>query len=187
MRPCNRGVFAARRSAGLVPVACALLLAVGSVPASSSSPPCTVEGAWLCQADVGAVFFKVANRGSSATNGTLFVDWVAMDPTLFGNFPDAVRLTQGVGVWNTVIAEDSDRPRGYHYTWMGYGLGADGLPVYVLLVSGTDTLQGCDAVTFDYTMEIFLASQNPFVDDPVACMAGTGVKQRIPVTTGSCE
>lgn len=176
-----------RWSVGLVPVACAFLLAIGSVPAAASSPPCTVEGAWLSQADVGAVFFKVANRGASATNGTLFIEWVAMDPTLFGNFPDAVKLTEGVGAWRTDIQEDAARQRSFNYTWMAFGLGADGLPQYVILVSGVDTMESCNSLAFDYTMEIFLASQDPFVDEPVACMAGTGVKQRIPVTAGSCE
>ncbi len=172
---------------GLLPVACALLLVVGNGPAAAAPPPCTVEGAWISEVDVGAVFFKVANRGANATTGTLFIEWVVMDPTLFGNFPDAVKLTQGVGVWRANLVEDTEGHRPTHYTWMAYGLGSDGLPIYVVVVSGTDTMQGCNTLDFDYVMEIFLASQDPFVDPPIACMAGTGVKHRIPTAVGSCD
>lgn len=187
MRGLNRESRFALGWSGLLPVACVILLFVGTGFVAASPPPCTVEGAWLSQADVGAVFFKVANRGANATSGSLSIEWVAMDPTLFGNFPDAVKLTQGVGVWSARLTEGVERSRPTHYTWMAYGLGSDGLPIYVLVVSGTDTMQDCNNLAFDYVMEIFLASQDPFVDEPVACMEGTGVKHRIPATVGSCD
>jgi hypothetical protein len=188
MRGFNRESWSAFRSAGLVPVACALLLVIVGASPPAQAQPCTVEGAWISEADVGAVFFKVANRGANANSGTLFIEWVVMDPTLFGNFPDAVTLTQGVGVWQHHLNEDVAGNRETHYTWMAYGLGSDGLPVYVVVkVSGADTLQSCNTIAFDYVMEIFLASQDPFVDPPIACIEGTGVKHRIPVTAASCD
>lgn len=184
MRSSNR---ANRSALGLLPVACALLLVIGNGSVAASPPPCTEEGAWLSEADVGAVFFKVANRGANATTGTLFIEWVVMDPTLFGNFPGAVEITQGVGTWHTHLQQHATGRRQYAYTWMAYGLGSDGLPVYVVVVSGTDAMQDCDTLAFDYVMEIFLAGQDPFADEPVACLAGTGVKRRIPATSASCD
>lgn len=130
--------------------------------------------------DVGARFFTQYSAGATGTGGTLTIEWISFDPTLFGNFPAAVRTTQGMGAWRQVRAAT------YEYTWIAYGLDSAGIPAYSIKVSGSGALQDCDAIAFDYVMEIFPAGLDPLVDDPVLCVPGVGSKHRIPVSLPSC-
>jgi hypothetical protein len=142
---------------------------------------CPLEGTWLCSVDIGALFFTQYGAGATGTDGTLTVEWIGFDPTLFGNFPTAVRVTQAMGSWEQQTA------RAYRYTWVAYGFDAAGTPLYAIRGSGTGSFDECDTIVFDWVMEVFPYPLNPLVDEPVACMSGTGSKQRIPVVQATCD
>lgn len=168
-------------------------LALGSLvtlalvlPAAAQGPewtpqrPCSLQGAWLSEVDIGARFFVSYASGASATSGPLAVEWIAGDPSLFGAFPAAVSLTQGVGTWQRVTGHS------YRYTWISYGLDADGQPLYAWKGSGTGVIQGCNMIVFDYVAEIFPMPLDPLLDDPVDCIEGSGTKVRMPIELASC-
>ena len=157
-----------------------VLPAVAQDPGRTTGSPCLVQGAWMAEVDIGARFFVSYSRGADATGGPMAVEWIVGDPTLFGSFPEAVGLTQGIGMWQRVTAHT------YRYTWISYGLDAAGVPVYSWKGSGTGTLQGCDMVVFDYVAEIFPVPLDPLTDDPVDCISGGGTKVRMPIDLASC-
>lgn len=141
---------------------------------------CSLQASWLSEVDIGARFFTTYMRGATATGGPMSVEWIVGDPTLFGNFPTAVGLTQALGSWR------STGRRSYEYTWIGYGLDSAGIPLYAWKGSGAGTLQGCDAIVFDYVIEVFPFPLDPLFDDPVVCLSGFGNKSRIGVELAAC-
>ena len=176
-----------RSSSFAIIVSLTVLLALAAVEtAAAKGPewtpqrPCSLQGAWLSEVDIGARFFVNYASGASATGGPLAVEWIAGDPTLFGAFPAAVSLTQGVGTWQRVTGHS------YQYTWISYGLDADGQPLYAWKGSGTGVIQGCNMIVFDYVAEIFPMPLNPLLDEPVSCISGSGTKARLPIDLASC-
>ena len=145
-----------------------------------ASRVCPLQASWLSEVDIGARFFTTYRRGATATGGPLVIEWIIGDPTLFGAFPNAVSLPQASG---------SGRYKSHHtyeYTWIGYGLDSAGIPLYAWKGSGTGTIQECDAIGFDYVIEIFPFPLNPLFDDPVGCLSGFGSKLRIGVELAAC-
>ena len=141
---------------------------------------CRLQASWLSEVDIGARFFTTYMGGATAIEGPLVMEWIVGDPTLFGNFPTAVGLTQATGSWR------SKGQQTYEYTWIGYGLDSAGIPIYAWTGSGTGTFQGCDAIAFDYVVEIFPFPLNPLFDEPVSCLSGFGSKVRIGVGLATC-
>jgi hypothetical protein len=165
-------------------LAAIVIAAVGPATAGESSQgargPCAVEGSWLAEVDIGAVFFVSYSRGDTGTTGAMAIEWIAFDPTLFGSFPGAVRVSPTIGAWRKVTAAE------YRYTWIAYGFDASGAPLYSIRTSGTGTFPACDEIDFDYVLEIFPWPLNPLMDNPVTCISGTGLKHRIPVVQATC-
>lgn len=155
--------------------------AAGEMEAWELRHPCTVEGSWIASVDIGAVFFVSYSRGATGTGGAMAIEWIGFDPTLFGSFPDAVRTSQAIGAWRQTAAFE------YRYTWIVYGFNALGVPLYSVRGSGTGSFPGCNAIVFDYVLEVFPYPLDPLVDDPVDCLSGTGSKSRIPVVEAACD
>ena len=185
MRQMFRSDHQTGRTAALLASTCALLLLTVPVSASmkglepSPVSGCHLEGSWLAQVDIGGRFFTQYGGGANATAGPLTIEWILFDPTLFGNFPTTVRVTQAAGGWHR-------NGQSYDYTWIAYGLDSSGRPVYAIKGSGTGKLDDCDMIGFDYVLEVFPWPLNPLVDRPVTCLSGTGAKQRIPVARATC-
>lgn len=140
---------------------------------------CRLHGSWLAEVDIGGRFFVQYGAGANASSGPMTVEWISFDPTLFGNFPTVVSLTQGVGAW-------ARHGQTYDYTWMAYGLDPAGLPVYAVRTAGTGEFDGCETIAFDWVLEVFPTPLDPLGDDPVACLSGVGSKVRIPVELVTC-
>ena len=179
--------WTAVRTSLLVGAAITLIVTVaagsfaGEVSSEEARRPCTVEGSWLASVDIGAVFFVDYGHGATRTSGGMAIEWIGFDPTLFGNFPTAVRVTQAMGAWHQVNAAE------YLYTWIFYGFDASGTPLYSVRGSGTGIFSGCDVIVFDYVLEVFPYPLDPLVDDPVSCLSGIGTKYRIPVVEATCD
>jgi len=175
------------RRGWLIAIGLALVVLALAAPATAGKHTweprghCPLEGTWLATVDIGAQFFAQYAGGATGTGGALTVEWILFDPTLFGNFPTAVRVTQAQGLWEQKTAT------AYEYTWIAYGFDAEGNPLYAIRGSGTGTLTECDTIDFDWVMEVFPYPLDPLVDDPFACMSGTGSKHRIPLVQATCE
>lgn len=63
----------------------------------------------------------------------------------------------------------------------------DGAPVYALKTSGSGAFDGCDAIAFDYVLQVFPSPMNPLTGSPAVCLSGKGSKVRVPVVRSSCQ
>jgi hypothetical protein len=176
------------RLRSLTLIACTLLMVTAKLPAAEPTHDrapkrgmCALPGSWVGGVDIGAQFFARYSRGVWSNGGPLTIEWIVVDPTLFGNFPMAVHATQGAGAWRM---ESSDT---YSYTWVAYGLDINGTPVYAIKTSGMGTIVGCHGIDFDWVMEVYPAPLDPLHDPAPVCLSGLGTKQRIPVELGTCE
>jgi hypothetical protein len=172
----------------LVLTACTLLMVTANLPAAEPIHDqalrwgrCGLPGSWVGGVDIGAQFFAQYSRGVSSNGGPLTIEWIVVDPTLFGNFPMAVDATQGVGAWRM---ESWDT---YTYIWVAYGLDINGTPVYAIKTSGMGTIVDCHGTDFDWVMEVYPAPLDPLQDAAPFCLSGLGTKQRIRVELGSCD
>jgi hypothetical protein len=168
-------------------IACALLVVAANLPAADplqgealKRGMCALPGSWVGEVDIGARFFAQYNL-DGLRGGSLTIEWIVVDPTLFGNFPQAVHATQGAGVWRM------ENRNTYSYTWIAYGLDEYGMPVYAIKTSGMGTIRDCHSTDFDWVMEIFPAPLNPLLDEPPVCLSGFGTKQRIQIDLGTCD
>jgi hypothetical protein len=186
MRGMMRSYHRTGRTISLVAAVCALLVIAVAGPAMaqphewSTVASCRLQGSWLAEVDIGGRFFAQYAAGANANSGALTLVWILFDPTLFGNFPTAVRLTQAAGGWER-------HGQSYDYTWVAYGLDSAGIPVYAIKGSGTGTFQGCDTIAFDWVLDVYAGPDfDPIFGDPVTCLSGFGTKVRIPVERASC-
>jgi len=168
-------------------IACALLMVAANLQAADplqgealKRGMCALPGSWVGEVDIGARFFAQYNLEGWA-RGSVTIEWIMVDPTLFGYFPEAVRATQGAGVWRM------ENWYTYSYTWIAYGLDENGMPVYAIKTSGMGTIRDCHSTDFDWVMEVFPTPLDPLLDDTPVCLAGFGTKQRIPIALGTCD
>jgi len=158
----------------------ALAVALFSGSATTASNECGRIGTWHGMGDQGFAWMAVDSPGQDATNGQISIEWVMIDPTLGGFFPDAARVTNGLGVWKKV------NKHVYQYTWIAYGLDQAGIPIYTGRASGTATLTDCDHVDVTYVLELWLAGDDISSDPPFFCAPGTGVETRMSFVQASC-
>jgi hypothetical protein len=177
--------YRALRASMIVFLAVPLAFLAVPVAAASDELPqarlCVIDGTWIGETDSGARFLINYNSAPLGLAGGMSLEWIVFDPTLYGTFPSAVSMSQGMGVWQRT------RWNSYDYTWIAYGLDAGGLPVYSIKTSGTGVVQSCDRFEFNYNIEVFPTPLDPLEDDPVACIPGTGVKRRVPLSQASCS
>lgn len=83
-----------------------------------------------------------------------------LDPTLWGMFPSATRLTVFMGeVERTSL-------RSLEWQSVAHALDAASGIVYTLLMRGTATLLGCDRIAFSGTFAVYAPGQDPFTEEP---------------------
>ena len=164
----------------MVGFACMVLFFVsGTAMAASNS--CGIVGTWFGAGDSGTTWFSTYTKGSSSTVGQMNLEWILLDPTLGGFFPDAVRTTNGVGVWEKVNNHN------YKYTWVAYAFDANGAIVYTTRVSGTESVVDCDHVDITYVLELWLPDQDMNTDPPFFCATGTALQTRMALTQATCQ
>ncbi len=151
------------------------------VPEAQVASECSIVGTWFGVGDSGTAWMDVATPGVSPTSGQFDLEWVSLDPTLGGYFPDAVQATRAGGVWRQHNA------RSFHYTWIAYGLALDGSLVYTVRVNGTKTRTGCNLLNVSYVLELWLPDQDVSTDPPFFCMPGTATETRMKVVQKSCQ
>jgi len=151
-------------------VVAALMLGSGVSLAQSNN--CGVVGTWIHSGDI--TWLGINTPGTSATSGQVDIEWITMDPTLGVGLP-AVRTSNPKGVWEKV------NQREYRTTWVAYGLGADGLPVYVLRGIGMVAMTGCDRADITALLEVFGPDQDIWRERPMFAGSVSEVTTRMPV------
>ncbi len=153
--------------------AVAVFAGSGSVMAQSKN--CSQAGTWHGVGDSGGTWTEVVTQGQSATVGQMQVEWVLWDPGLGVGFP-AVRTTNPMGVWEKVNEKTAK------WTWIAYGLAADGSVIYVIRASGVSTMTDCDTKLFTGVMELFATGQNISTESPAYgsfCESGTETRMQL--------
>jgi hypothetical protein len=164
----------------LVAAACAVVFFLGG-NAIADSKNCAAPGAYFGDNPFGSSWIVNITRGSSATVGQVYLEWVHFDATLGGAFPSAVRFANAVGVWQKVEGNL------YEWTWVSHGFDASGTVLYTLRASGTWWFVDCDHGEEAYVVEVFLPSQDMNTDPPVSCFPGTATETRMQVVQAVCE
>jgi hypothetical protein len=81
-----------------------------------------------------------------------------------------------MGVWEKVNEKTAK------WTWIAYGLGADGSVVYVARASGVSTMTDCDTKLFTGVIELFGPGQVISTEEPAYgsfCTSGTGTRMQL--------
>lgn len=166
---------------GIVLAALCAAPVFADAPGVGGSNNCSNVGTWQGLGDTGFTWMNIITPGANATVGQLDLEWVLVDPTLFGFFPEAVRVTNAIGVWEKVNRHT------YVVTWVAWGFDMNGVPVYVGRLSGTDTMLDCDHIDVDYVLEVFLPGQDMDTDPPIFCANGHASETRMPLVQAICE
>lgn len=157
----------------------AVAVFAGSGGVMAPSDNCSHVGTFFGESG-GATWMVANSPGKGVTEGQMVVEWVSWDPTFGGGFP-AVRTTNPMGVWEKV------NEKIYKFTWVAYGLGADGSVVYVARASGVSTTVDCDHLNFTFVMEFFSPAQDISKDPPAfGCMNGEGTETRMLLVQAAC-
>ncbi|HSB07910.1 MAG TPA: hypothetical protein VLM38_00245 [Blastocatellia bacterium] len=163
----------------VIAVAVAVFAGSGSVMGESNN--CSRVGTWHGAGDSGTTWMATDTPGSSATVGQFALEWVSIDPTLGGFFPTVTRATNALGVWQKVNEHT------YQYTWIAYGLAADGSTVYVARASGIASMADCDHVNLTYVLELFLPTQDISTEPPeFGSFCGTATETRMALVQATC-
>lgn len=179
-------------SFGVIVLSCIAFFIITMTP-SDAKPwdfpikgPCNRLGVWYGEGDQGYSWMVVETPGWNAISGQFTVEWIELDPTLGGFFPEAVRATNAVGVWEKVGRLM------YEYTWIAYGLDEDSGVLYTARASGEAELVDCDNVDMDYVLEfwpgkiVFSTDPNDPVPEPIfTTPRGFGSETRMPLVQTS--
>jgi hypothetical protein len=140
-------------------------------------------GTWQGENSQGGAWFTVYTPGQNAFNGQVTGEFVLIDPTINGFFPEAVRVTNPVGVWKKVGW------RRYQYTTRAYGLDQYGDVVYTWRISGESELLDCDHAESTYSViELWYGDADVSTEPPDLCFpGGTTLETRVPLVQASCE
>jgi hypothetical protein len=95
----------------------------------------------------------------SNSSGTITIAYPALDPTLFGAFPTAVRVSTLQGVWQRTGGKT------FAYTTVGIAVDALGNTLWIGKLAGTETMQpGCGVELVTATFSVYAPNANPFED-----------------------
>ncbi len=168
-----------KRYAMGIALAAGVALAAVNGSAWAAGNNCTRVGSWWgdAQSSSGLTWLGNYTPGASATAGQLNFQWVASDPTFFGNFPMATRLGDGVGSWEKISHDE------YKVTFVAYGFD-NGTPIYTLRTSALMYQEDCDHISSSYTAEFFSGAVPPqnLSEAPLLFKAGgTTTEIRMPL------
>lgn len=172
---------------GALALCCIAFFIMGMTPTAAKSCNlknkglCTRIGTWHGVSDLGFTWMAIKTPGQNAVNGQVNVEWIYFDPTLFGNFDDAARITNGIGVWKKVGRHL------YQFTWMAYGLDQDGEVLYTMRASGEAESVDCDTADITYVLKVWPEGDDISPDPDPVCIPGTATETRMPLVQESCE
>lgn len=151
-----------------------VLAALNSSARAAGPAECGLIGTWYGNAGDDMYWLGVQTAGTTHLKGEMLLDWVAVNPNLFG--PGATRLTNGRGVWEQTSSGQ------YKYVWYAYGVDSPNGNSYAIRVTGVAKNKDCNTVNIDYLYEIFDANSWPqdFSGSPLYSTAGSAIETRVP-------
>ncbi len=161
-------------------LALAFAVALFGVSTMTASKECSRVGMWHGEGDTGFTWMATVSPGADATSGQFTLEWVLIDPTLGGFFPDVARVTNAFGVWQKVNQHTSK------FTWMAYAFDAGGKLAYTARASGTESMVDCDRIDIKYVLQLWLAGMDLSTDAPILCAPGTATETRMSLVQASC-
>jgi hypothetical protein len=125
---------------------------------------CKLTGGWLGYFGGSAGWVGVVD-GVSNAYGTITIDYPALDPTLYGTFPTAVRVGTLRGVWERTGG------RSFAYTTLAVAVDAQGNSLWLGKLAGTETLgPDCNVELITATFYAYAPNANPYTDLPFATL-----------------
>lgn len=181
-------------SFGVIALSCIAFFIIGITQADANyrgfpnKGPCTMVGTWQGENLQGGAWFTVYTPGQNAFNGQVTGEFIQIDPTFFGSFPNTVRVTNPVGVWKKVGW------RRYQYTTRAFGLDEYGDVVYIWRISGESELVDCDhcetttsVIELWYGEDVDISTDISIVPPNLCVPGGFTYETRIPLVQASCE
>ena len=146
-------------------IAMTALAAIAAAPnAFSADSACKLTGAWIGYLGPTASWTAIAD-GISQSYGSIVITYPAMDATMFGSFPSAVRISSFQGTWA--------RKGGGNFAYSTVAIAVDALgnTLWVGTLTGTETMQpGCNTELVTAKFAAYLPDANPFTDVPFFTM-----------------
>jgi hypothetical protein len=147
--------------------ACVIMLGLaipGAAIADNNGKGCSLLGSWFgvdTLEDKNLTGWMVTATGKSEKRGTNYFEYPNFDPTFFGYFPTAVRLSNSVGTWQRTGGNT------FEYSFIGLALDATNQLVGILKTSGEIALSDdCNSETLTATVYLYDPAQGPFTDEP---------------------
>jgi len=136
----------------------------GAAFAGGGGKGCSIQGTWFgvdSLEDLQPTGWVVTTTGRSNDRGVNVLEFPTFDFTFGGAFSEVVDGSANRGVWRRL---DGNR---FAYSFTAIAVDADNNLVYTARVSGTSTISHhCMFETITAYMEIFVAGQSMFKDDP---------------------
>ncbi len=132
-----------------------VLFAASALAEDMPKNGCSLQGSWMNN-EILATY-----NGLSVSSGNIIEETPVLNPTLFGTFPTAVKVSSWRGMWTRTGGNT------FAYTQIGYGFDAEGNLLWIGKNSGNKTLtEDCNLMTVESTLEVFLPGVNPFEGAP---------------------
>ena len=148
-------------------LACVLMLGFaipGAAIAGDARNGCSLLGSWFgvdSLVDKNLTGWMVTVTGKSENQGTNNFEYPNFDPTFFGNFPTAVRLSSSVGAWQRTGGNT------FEYSFIGFAMDVAGQIVGISKAVGEISLSdNCNAETLTAIVDLYYPPNSPFTDSP---------------------
>jgi hypothetical protein len=147
--------------AGILLVIIIGIIALPSLSGAASRQGCQFQGTWYGFLTNGTLGWTINVQGSSSSSGINNLDYPSFDPKLGVAFPNAIRVTTLRGSWERVGGNT------FAFTMLGMALDENNSTVWTGKLSGTNVLSDdCNTEYIENTLEVFLPTQDPFIDEP---------------------
>ena len=128
--------------------------AASVVAASAENDGCKLQGSWISYDANGVPTWMSSVNGQSNSTGANELEYPAEFPTLPTPegplFPNAVGMTQLRGAWERTGGNT------FKYTFLGYGYGENGVPLWIGRMSGPITLSDdCNSGEFGAKLYVY--------------------------------
>jgi hypothetical protein len=138
---------------------------VASVVTAAAQNGCTLQGNWISYDATGVPTWMASVHGQSNSAGTNELEYPAEFPTLPTPegplYPNAVGMTELRGAWERTGGTT------FAYTFLGYGYGENGVPLYICRLSGDITVgENCNIGEFGATLYVFPCDSGGVCPDP---------------------
>jgi hypothetical protein len=148
-------------------LACVLMFGLaipGAALAGDAGKGCSILGSWFgvdTLEDKNLTGWMVTVTGKSENRGTNDFEFQNFDPTFFGYFPTAVRLSSSDGAWERTGGNT------FKYSFIGFALDAANQLVGIIKTSGEVSLSDdCNSETLSATAYLYDPLEGPFADEP---------------------